>query len=192
MTTDKLISGCSWSALPLSACDLCTMQHEHYIEMNHLIHKRLFPSRWISFLLGSSKHCLSGWSNTGQSSLPLPGSLDLRSSADVRTSGGPLSEEVRAYRSVCRHRPGWVINKQAGAPNMALGEWTCVILEGCCARYKWNDGSCYFSGCTQRVWKAEPGADLWCDPLSSSQFSSLQSKEKTGGPLLPCVPCLKL
>ncbi|XP_030584314.1 LOW QUALITY PROTEIN: migration and invasion inhibitory protein [Archocentrus centrarchus] len=50
--------------------------------------------------LGLPSHCLSGWSNTGQSTLPLPSSLDLRSSVNMKNSKGPLSEELEALSAL--------------------------------------------------------------------------------------------
>ncbi|XP_069546685.1 migration and invasion-inhibitory protein isoform X2 [Brachyistius frenatus] len=44
--------------------------------------------------LGLPSHCLSGWSNTGQSTLPPPGSLDLRSSLNTKNSS--LNKELEA------------------------------------------------------------------------------------------------
>ncbi|XP_059185075.1 migration and invasion-inhibitory protein isoform X2 [Centropristis striata] len=44
--------------------------------------------------LGLPSHCLSGWSNTGQSTLPPPSSLDLRSGLNVNSSCGSQKEEL--------------------------------------------------------------------------------------------------
>uniref|UniRef100_A0A3P8S126 Migration and invasion inhibitory protein n=1 Tax=Amphiprion percula TaxID=161767 RepID=A0A3P8S126_AMPPE len=44
--------------------------------------------------LGLPSHCLSGWSNTGQSTLPPPSSLDLRSSLNIKNSTGLLNQEL--------------------------------------------------------------------------------------------------
>lgn len=52
------------------------------------------------FFFCSFKHCLSGWSNTGQSTLPLPSSLDLQSSVNMKNSKGPLSEELEALSAL--------------------------------------------------------------------------------------------
>ncbi|KAM7005420.1 migration and invasion inhibitory protein [Tautogolabrus adspersus] len=43
--------------------------------------------------LGLPSHCLSGWSNKGQSTLPPPSSLDLRSSLDKKSSTELLLED---------------------------------------------------------------------------------------------------
>ncbi|XP_060899094.1 migration and invasion-inhibitory protein [Labrus mixtus] len=44
--------------------------------------------------LGLPSHCLSGWSNKGQSTLPPPSSLDLRSSLDKKSSTELLLEDI--------------------------------------------------------------------------------------------------
>nr|XP_020453807.1 migration and invasion-inhibitory protein [Monopterus albus] len=44
--------------------------------------------------LGLPSHCLSGWVNTGQSTLPPPSSLDLRSSLNQNSSTGSRIEEL--------------------------------------------------------------------------------------------------
>ncbi|XP_022065500.2 migration and invasion-inhibitory protein isoform X1 [Acanthochromis polyacanthus] len=44
--------------------------------------------------LGLPSHCLSGWSNTGQSTLLPPSSLDLRSSLNIKNSTGLLNQEL--------------------------------------------------------------------------------------------------
>ncbi|XP_035517056.1 migration and invasion-inhibitory protein [Morone saxatilis] len=44
--------------------------------------------------LGLPSHCLSGWSNKGQSTLPPPSSLDLRSSLDTKNSSGSQNEDL--------------------------------------------------------------------------------------------------
>ncbi|XP_044022315.1 migration and invasion-inhibitory protein isoform X2 [Siniperca chuatsi] len=44
--------------------------------------------------LGLPSHCLSGWSNTGQSTLPPPSSLDLRSSLNTKSSTGSQNKEL--------------------------------------------------------------------------------------------------
>ncbi|XP_029287727.1 migration and invasion inhibitory protein [Cottoperca gobio] len=44
--------------------------------------------------LGLPSHCLSGWSNTGQSSLLPPSSLDLRSSLNMKSSNGSQNKEL--------------------------------------------------------------------------------------------------
>ncbi|KAL6111942.1 miip [Pungitius sinensis] len=44
--------------------------------------------------LGLPSHCLSGWSNTGQSSLPPPSSLDLRSSLHTKSSTESQNREL--------------------------------------------------------------------------------------------------
>uniref|UniRef100_A0A1A8RQ86 Migration and invasion inhibitory protein n=1 Tax=Nothobranchius rachovii TaxID=451742 RepID=A0A1A8RQ86_9TELE len=45
--------------------------------------------------LGLPSHCLSGWSNTGQNTLKPPGSLDLRSSLETRSSENPSNAELQ-------------------------------------------------------------------------------------------------
>ncbi|XP_041816647.1 migration and invasion-inhibitory protein [Chelmon rostratus] len=42
--------------------------------------------------VGLPSHCLSGWSNKGQSTLPPPSSLDLRSSVNMRSTGSQNKE----------------------------------------------------------------------------------------------------
>ncbi|KAM8917174.1 migration and invasion inhibitory protein isoform 2-T2 [Spinachia spinachia] len=44
--------------------------------------------------LGLASHCLSGWSNRGQSTLPPPSSLDLRSSLRTKSSTQPQNREL--------------------------------------------------------------------------------------------------
>ncbi|XP_039971514.1 migration and invasion-inhibitory protein isoform X2 [Xiphias gladius] len=44
--------------------------------------------------LGLPSHCLSGWSHTGQSTLPPPSSLDLRSSLNTKSSTGSQNKEL--------------------------------------------------------------------------------------------------
>nr|XP_040058718.1 migration and invasion-inhibitory protein [Gasterosteus aculeatus aculeatus] len=44
--------------------------------------------------LGLPSHCLSGWSNTGQSTLPPPSSLDLRSSLHTKSSTESQDKEL--------------------------------------------------------------------------------------------------
>ncbi|CAK6952597.1 migration and invasion-inhibitory protein isoform X1 [Scomber scombrus] len=44
--------------------------------------------------LGLPSHCLSGWSNTGQSTLSPPSSLDLRSSLNMQSSTGPHNKDL--------------------------------------------------------------------------------------------------
>lgn len=51
-------------------------------------------------LCGVSQHCLSGWLNTGQITLPPPSSLDLRSSLNVKSSAGPQNKEVEVRQSL--------------------------------------------------------------------------------------------
>ncbi|XP_028262727.1 migration and invasion inhibitory protein [Parambassis ranga] len=56
------------------------------------------PHRRCSFdpsdSVGLPSHCLSGWSNTGQNTLPPPSSLDLRSSVNMKKSNGSLDSEL--------------------------------------------------------------------------------------------------
>ncbi|XP_068567820.1 migration and invasion-inhibitory protein [Cebidichthys violaceus] len=47
--------------------------------------------------LGLPSHCLSGWSNTGQITLPPPSSLDLRGSLNTKSSTGSQNEEVEDF-----------------------------------------------------------------------------------------------
>ncbi|XP_038551815.1 migration and invasion-inhibitory protein [Micropterus salmoides] len=44
--------------------------------------------------LGLPSHCLSGWSNTGQGTLPPPSGLDLRSSLNMKSSAGSQNKEL--------------------------------------------------------------------------------------------------
>ncbi|KAM9409064.1 migration and invasion inhibitory protein [Pholidichthys leucotaenia] len=44
--------------------------------------------------LGLPSHCLSGWSNTGQSTLPPPTSLDLRSVLNMKSTNGSINKEL--------------------------------------------------------------------------------------------------
>ncbi|KAM9859330.1 migration and invasion inhibitory protein [Aulostomus maculatus] len=53
--------------------------------------------------LGLPSHCLSGWSNTGQSSRPPPGSLDLRSSLDMKDHNKEL-EDLSALEGSRNHQ----------------------------------------------------------------------------------------
>ncbi|XP_026023440.1 migration and invasion inhibitory protein [Astatotilapia calliptera] len=59
--------------------------------------------------LGLPLHCLSGWSNTGQSTLPPPSSLDLQSSVNVKNPKGPLNKQLED-RSALRvsHNPNQI------------------------------------------------------------------------------------
>ncbi|XP_031702931.1 migration and invasion inhibitory protein [Anarrhichthys ocellatus] len=47
--------------------------------------------------LGLPSHCVSGWSNTGQSTLPPPSSLDLRTSLNIKSSTGSQNEELEDF-----------------------------------------------------------------------------------------------
>ncbi|XP_054473395.1 migration and invasion-inhibitory protein [Anoplopoma fimbria] len=49
--------------------------------------------------LGLPSHCLSGWSNTGQSTLPPPSSLDLRSSLNMKSSTWLENKELEDLSS---------------------------------------------------------------------------------------------
>ncbi len=55
---------------------------------------------------GLVQHCLSGWSNKGQSTLPPPSSLDLRSSLHLKDSTGSQNQELevrnRELLTVCQ------------------------------------------------------------------------------------------
>ncbi|XP_074500533.1 migration and invasion inhibitory protein [Sebastes fasciatus] len=101
--------------VPLHSQECCPVCKEHKSSRPHTIaepalirvsipHSTLLPShkykahRRCSFdpsdSLGLPSHCLSGWSNTGQSTLPPPSSLDLRSSLNMKSSTESQNQEL--------------------------------------------------------------------------------------------------
>lgn len=57
------------------------------------------------------QHCLSGWLNTGQSTLHPPGSLDLRSSLKMKSSTGSQNNEVEVkhcWRTTVSQNSNWM------------------------------------------------------------------------------------
>lgn len=96
-------------------------------------HSKYSKFIFVVLVSGLFQHCLSGWSNKGQSTLPPPSSLDLRSSLNMKNSVETQSQEVEvSHQHITNHfhcrRFDSSHRKQATTLTLATFLWPLAYL----------------------------------------------------------------